>query len=228
MTLSCGVASVAAAEVTIKTLPDGTRLMVNESPRDRAQRTAGRLLPVRDAGVRQLIQEHAVRQGLPSRLLQAVMQVESGYNPRAKSSAGAMGLMQLMPGTARELGVGDPWDPAENVRGGAVYLRRMLDHFNDDLRLALAAYNAGPGAVTRYRGVPPYRETRAYVAKILDLYRRSAPAGLRELARDGARQRRQAQARRDASERQLRGSDVELRRGADGRLVLTNASSNND
>jgi len=113
-----------------------------------------------------LIREHAGRQGLRPELVRAVIQVESGFDPRALSPKGAMGLMQLMPDTAEELGVANPWDPAQNIRGGTTYLRRLLDHFGGDERLALAAYNAGPGAVARSGGTPPYRETRDYVRKV--------------------------------------------------------------
>jgi soluble lytic murein transglycosylase-like protein len=104
-------------------------------------------------------------------LVAAVAAVESGFNPRAVSPAGAVGVMQLMPGTAAELGVSDPFDPAQNVRAGARYLRNLLDRFGK-LELALAAYNAGPGAVERYGGIPPYRETVEYVKKVLDRLRR--------------------------------------------------------
>ncbi len=114
-----------------------------------------------------LISEVAARHGLPAALLKGVVAVESGFNPRAVSPAGAIGLMQLMPATARALGVNDPFDPAANLDGGARYLKQMLDRFQGDIRLALAAYNAGPGAVEHYRGVPPYRETRAYIDKVL-------------------------------------------------------------
>ncbi len=114
-----------------------------------------------------LIQQHARQNGVRADLVRAVIQVESAFNPRAVSPKGAMGLMQLMPGTARDLGVVDPFNPAENIRAGVTYLRQLLDKYNDDEQLALAAYNAGPGAVDKYGNkVPPYKETQSYVNKI--------------------------------------------------------------
>lgn len=114
-----------------------------------------------------LIAERAAAHGLRPELVRAVIQVESAFNPRARSPVGAMGLMQLMPGTAADLGVANPFDPEQNIRGGVAYLRSLIDRFDGDEVLALAAYNAGPGAVSKYgRTVPPYRETRAYVQKV--------------------------------------------------------------
>lgn len=116
-----------------------------------------------------LIVRIAAEEGVSPTLLKAVALAESGMNPAALSPKGAMGLTQLMPGTARALGVDDPWDPAANLRGGARYLRRMLDTFGT-ARLALAAYNAGPGNVKKHGGVPPFDETQEYVVKVLDLH----------------------------------------------------------
>jgi len=116
---------------------------------------------------------------LPVNLLRAVVQVESGGKPDAVSPSGAVGLMQLMPGTARELGVDDSKDPWQNIVGGAKYLARQLQRFGG-LEEALAAYNAGPGAVARHGGIPPYAETRNYVERVLDLkarFDRSDPVG---------------------------------------------------
>lgn len=121
-----------------------------------------------------LIQRSAQRHELDPALLTAVIQQESGFNPKAQSSAGAMGLMQLMPDTAKSLGVNDPYDPVQNVDAGAKMLRGLIDQYGGRLDLALAAYNAGSGAVDRYHGVPPYAETRNYVSSILADYRAHA------------------------------------------------------
>lgn len=105
--------------------------------------------------------------GVPVGLLKAVGMVESGFNANAVSSCGAQGVMQLMPSTAKSLGVTNAFDPAQNIMGGAKFLKQMLDMFNGDVSLALAGYNAGPGAVQKYGGIPPYAETQAYVRKVL-------------------------------------------------------------
>lgn len=119
-----------------------------------------------------VISEAGLRYGVSSSLLKALIHVESYFNPRAVSKKGALGLMQIMPENLQALNIADPFDPWENIMGGTRYLKRMLERFSGDLTLALAAYNAGPTVVEKYRDVPPYPETRAYVKKVIEFFHR--------------------------------------------------------
>jgi soluble lytic murein transglycosylase-like protein len=143
-----------------------------EAPTKTAAKRRGRYVGLVDATARQY--------QLVPELLHAVIRTESGYDPSAVSSAGAIGLMQLMPGTAARYNVNDIWDPRQNLRGGAAYLRDLLEMFDQDLRLALAAYNAGENAVLKYgRQIPPYPETQQYVRKVLQfLWAEQSPVAM--------------------------------------------------
>lgn len=118
----------------------------------------------------QLIKKAADQFQLPERLISSIIQHESNFKNHTVSTAGAQGLMQLMPGTAKFLGVKDSFDPEQNITGGARYIKQMLNQFDGDIKLALAAYNAGPGNVRKYGGIPPFKETQNYVNKVLNTF----------------------------------------------------------
>lgn len=153
-------------------------LVLSNRPQGSTQRTAqmstarvvAPLLISGGATYEPLIRQHAYQHGIRADLVRAVIQVESAFNPRAVSPKGAKGLMQLMPATAMSFGVLDPFNPGENIRAGVGYLRQLLDRYNNNEQLALAAYNAGPGAVDKYGSkIPPYQETQNYVRRITSL-----------------------------------------------------------
>jgi soluble lytic murein transglycosylase-like protein len=172
-------ASPAAAQIYSWRDADG-KLVLSDKPRpDKGQQTTyevhgtgsvratiPQVSTTRSAPYDAAINAHAERLGVAADLVRAVIQVESAFNPTAVSNKGAMGLMQLMPATARDLGVRNPFDPDQNIRGGVTYLKQLLDKYDNNLELALAAYNAGSGNVDKYGDVPPFKETRNYVNKI--------------------------------------------------------------
>lgn len=188
--MCCGTAATAEAQIYSWRDARGVLVLSNMKPDSEASvtafdvpeapgiRTTRYAEAVHSRAFDDLIGEHAARAGVREELVRAVIQVESGFNPRAISNRGAMGLMQLMPATARDLGVRNAFDPEENVRGGVDYLRQLLDRYDGDERLALAAYNAGPASVDRHgHMVPPFRETRDYVRRVNGLAGATQAAG---------------------------------------------------
>jgi soluble lytic murein transglycosylase-like protein len=147
-----------------------TRLAPTAAEANPNYRTISRGRAISATELDSLIEAAAARHGVDANLVRALIKVESNFNPRARSHKGAMGLMQLMPGTARALKVADPYDPEQNVEGGVRHLRDLMDDHDGNVELSLAAYNAGSGAVQRYNGVPPYKETRNYVRRITQMY----------------------------------------------------------
>lgn len=177
----CGVTDAAYAQIYTWRDANGNLVLSDTAPADSTAEVHTYKVPNTSAPVRvtrpvsrqyrddydDLVVEFARAQGIRPDLVRAVIQVESGYNPNARSPKGAMGLMQLMPSTAAALGVTRPYDPEQNIRAGVTYLRRLLERYDNNEELALAAYNAGPEAVGRYGNrIPPYRETRDYVQKV--------------------------------------------------------------
>lgn len=165
---------VASGDVYRKIEPDGTLSFTNvpTDPRYKKIRLEANVVRVRlpEQYLDRTIARQSRRHRIDPALLRAVIKVESNYNPAAVSKAGAIGLMQLMPDTAVKLNVRDPYDPEENISGGARYLRHLLDRFRGNLPLALAAYNAGERRVEQYQALPPIHETRRYVYKVLRYY----------------------------------------------------------
>jgi soluble lytic murein transglycosylase-like protein len=175
----CGlILLVAAAAVAAATSAEA---QVRRAPQREAARASSR----HHGAYAREIAEASARYAVPERLIWAVIRVESGFDHRAVSPKGARGLMQLMPETAAMLGVRDPFDPRQNIHAGTRHLRAMMERFRHDVRLAVAAYNAGERPVAQYRGVPPYRETRQYVTQVLHFY--GAPSARVERRQDGIR-----------------------------------------
>lgn len=175
-------AAPAQADIFKKRLPDGTLCFTNtpmggdwdlylhetKGNKYRFRRPSSSEM-VRRSNYDGIIRRTALYHGVDPDLVRGIIHVESAYNPLARSPKGAMGLMQLMPETASGLGVGDPWDPNENIAGGTKFISYLIKRYNGDLTKALAAYNAGPGAVDQYNGIPPYQETQDYVRSVLSI-----------------------------------------------------------
>ena len=172
-------ATVAEAQIYVIEEADGTQRYTNEYRPGaklymdtRHSVRAERPRPMGPNPFRREITDASTLTGVDAKLVEAIIAAESSFDPRALSKKGAQGLMQLMPETAQRFNVANVWDPKQNIAGGTAYLAELMSVYKADLPLVLAAYNAGEGAVERHGGVPPYRETREYVDKVLDYYRR--------------------------------------------------------
>jgi hypothetical protein len=195
-------ANRSGGQIFVYLMPNGERLVTNQRQREnaatliatygrptasaRCRLAAGEVMPIGAGPFDDIIVREADSRKLDPLLVKSVIWVESCFDQYAVSRVGAHGLMQLMPGTATELGVTDRFDPAQNIRGGVAYLAQMLERFDRNLDLALAAYNAGPGAVERHNGIPPFAETRNYVERVNAHYQRHAAAAHRGHARIAA------------------------------------------
>ena len=177
------VGSPAQAQIASYVDAHGRTIYINADPPAKASREHSAPVAVAPtAKLQGVVNAAAARNNLDPALVNAVIQTESNWNPYAVSSKGAFGLMQLLPSTAERYGVGDVFDPVQNVNGGTRYLRDLLDRFHGDLKKSLAAYNAGEQAVQRYGGVPKYPETRAYVRKVTNTYFRSGSSRTPEVS----------------------------------------------
>lgn len=169
-------ADISAIEIIPDPPPDADDTPAAGGPNSKTANTATLPAKLTPADLHQMLASAGQVHHLDVDLLASVVKAESGGNPLAKSRAGAKGLMQLMDGTASDLGVEDSYRPEDNVRGGSTYLDSLLTKYHDNLALALAAYNAGPAAVDKYHGIPPYRETRLYVARVIHEFNRRVRA----------------------------------------------------
>ena len=174
---------------SVETVPDPPIPQVSKETASKDSPKATTSVQLSPADLGEMLTKAGHEHNLDVDLLASLVKAESGGNAHAVSRAGARGLMQLMPSTAKDLGVEDSFKPDENVRGGSIYLDELLTYYHDNLSLALAAYNAGPDAVAKYHGIPPYRETQAYVARVIHEFNR------RVVAREAQARRLAAQAR---------------------------------
>ena len=183
-TLAGGDVQLRAVDV-VRVEPDEA-VDIEPTPASAEGRSAGESQTPRT--IEQLVADAAHKYALPRSLVRAVARAESALNPAAVSHKGAQGVMQLMPGTAKELGVKDAFDAAENIDAGVRHLRQLLEKYDGRVAEALAAYNAGPGAVARHKGVPPYRETRGYIRKIVKEFEKAEKKAEGETAASGKKQ----------------------------------------